>query len=184
MCAALIGASLIGGCETTLPGEVVGAYDVVMRLEENTCGRSVVPFADGERYAVELRSDSDERGYWRLTKAPPVLGRYVDAGFSFSYAEAIELGAADAGTRGCIVLREEQLDVVVSDLLPDGGVAARAERSDPGSDAGSALAGTHQVDFRADPGGRCHDVRGPLREFERLPCGARYRLVGQARAPF
>jgi hypothetical protein len=180
MRAALIGASLFGGCETTLPGEVVGAYEVVMRLEENTCGRGVVPFADGERYAVELRRDSDQRGYWRLTKAPPVLGRYADAGFSFSYAEAIELGAADAGTLGCIVLREEQLDGVVSDLLPDGGVAPSAEHSD----AGSALTGTHHVHFRPDPDGRCHDVRGPLREFERLPCGARYRLVGQARAPF
>ena len=165
------------GCDPSLPGEVVGAFSVVMRLEDNSCGSAVAPFADGQKYAVELRSDGDT-GFWRLPKAPPVQGRWHDDSFSFQYAEPIELGMADAGTSGCTVLREESLEGKVLGLgtQSDGGGAQ--------GDAGTTLEGAHRVTFRADPSGRCRDAQGPLREFERLPCVARYRLDGTPRASF
>ena len=168
---------LLGGCDATLPGEVVGAYSVVMHLEANDCGGAVTPFPDGERYPVELRQEGG-RGYWRLSKGAPVQGELADAGFRFTHKEAFELGAMDAGTLGCTVLREEELVGVLDGLVSqaDGGLAA--------SDDDGGLRGEHRVGFRADPGGRCRDQRGPLREFEQLPCQARYRLEGTPREPF
>lgn len=179
LAACALAACALAACDSDLPGDVVGAYSVLMRLEENTCGRAVTPFADGERYAAEVRRDG-ERGYWRLTRGAPVAGEFDDAGFRFAYREAIELGTMDAGTLGCTVLREEALTFVLDDLAaqPDGGVALRTDRD------GGGLRGAHEVAFRPDPGGRCRESRGPLREFERLPCAARYHLDGTPRAPF
>ena len=174
----LAGVALATGCDSSLPGEVIGAFSVVLRLEENSCGSAVRPFADGQRYAVELRSDEGEVGFWRLPKAPPVRGRFHDDSFAFQFAQAIELGMADAGTSGCTVLREELLEGKVR------GRVTQADGAVVEGDAGTALEGFHNVAFRADPSGRCRDAHGPLREFDRLPCAARYRLDGTARGAF
>ena len=174
----LVGSAAITmGCDPSLPGEVVGAFHVVMRLEENSCGSRVVPFADGQKYAVELRREADV-GFWRLPESPPVQGRWQDDSFAFEFSQPIELGLADAGTSGCTVLREESLEGKVRGLArrPDAGLKDPAEAT--------TLEGWHRVSFRADPSGRCRDEHGPLREFERLPCAARYRLDGTPRGAF
>lgn len=167
----------LGACDTQMPGEVVGTYKVVMRLDENTCGPFAAPFPDGEGYTVELRADGS-RGYWRLPPAPPFEGRRTGARFDFHYAQALELGLPDAGTSGCTVLREDQLRAEVTHD-PD---AARPDAGAQSDDDDDRMMGEHVIGFRADPTGRCRDERGPLRDFERLPCHLRYRLEGTARS--
>lgn len=168
---AVILLALCGGCPGDIPGEVVGTYRVELDLEENTCGNGAAPFPDGKSYSVELRAEGP-RGYWHIADAPPYPGQHDAGQFDFAFAQALELGSADAGTGGCIVLREETL---------------RAHLDDAPGDAGAddtRLRGEHVIGFRADPQGRCRDERGPLREFERLPCRARYRIDGKPRSAF
>jgi len=161
-------AALLGSCEETIPGELVGAYQITMRIDDNGCGMGALPLPDGHRYAAELRAEG-ERGYWRVPRAAPMDGRYDEdeRSFRFSYATALELGNADAGTAGCRVLREETLT---------GEIDARREED--------TLLGEHVISFRTDPSGRCADVRGPLGPFVALPCEARYAVEGTPRDPF
>jgi hypothetical protein len=194
---AMLAVVATSACAKELPGEVVGTYRVVMRLDENTCGLGALPFPSGEKYSVELRTDGP-RGYWHLADSPPYPGTHDDGTFDFTYGQALELGSADAGTGGCIVLREELLraridapatenagadDAGVGDTATrDGGVAGTEASRDAGER--DHLIGEHVISFRADPAGRCRDERGPLRDFERLPCRARYRLDGMPRSAF
>ena len=184
----------LGGCDAKLPGKLVGAYTVQMRIKENNCGGGVVPNA--QTYAAELRAgDPAPRGFWRVPKQAPIEGQYEAGKFQFSFSMGLELGQADAGTTGCTAIREELLEGEVELPEPDAGSDAGA--SDAGSadagvvvqarDAGpspAALTGTHRISFRADPAGRCANNPGPIAVFERLPCSALYELQGVARKPF
>jgi hypothetical protein len=181
--------TLIVGCNTELPGDVVGAYTIQMRLTENNCGAGVVPNA--QTYAAELRAGEPPRGFWRVPKQGPIEGRYEAGAFQFTFSMGLELGNADAGTAGCTAIREELLQGEVSLPERDAGVSD-AGVSDAGhvgtaSDAGSAqagLTGTHRISFRTNPQGRCANHPGPLALFERLPCSALYALQGTPRKAF
>lgn len=181
-CSAMV--VLLAGCSENLPGEVVGAYRVTMRLEENSCGELGLPLADGYRYTAELREE-EPRGFWRTPSAAPIEGRYQSGTFEFSFAMTLELGMADAGTAGCLVRREEQLRGTVSfeDAgAEDAGSADGGARAPRGGE--SALAGEHRISFIPDPNGRCANVRGPVHVFAQLPCGARYRIEGEPTKSF
>lgn len=183
----------LAGCTPELPGDVVGAYSVRMRLEENNCGVGALPLPDGHAYAAELRAE-DTRGFWRVPKAAPYEGVYREGQFEFSFSMVLELGNADAGTSGCTVLREEVLSGEVQRVsdagsddagLGDAGLSVVARDASLGvAEMQPALEGTHRISFRANPAGRCANQQGPLGLFERLPCSALYDLQGSARKPF
>lgn len=181
--------ALLAGCSTEIPGDVVGAYTVQMRLTDNNCGAGVVPGA--QTYAAELRAGETPRGFWRVPKQAPIEGRYEAGEFQFTFAMSLELGNADAGTAGCTAIREELLQGNVTLAEPDAGVRDSAV-TDAGSssvvdDAGGSsagLTGTHRISFRTNPQGRCANHPGPLALFERLPCSALYELKGAPRKPF
>lgn len=205
--------ALSASCSGDLPGHAIGTYKVVMKLEENTCGPGALPLADGYNYAVELRAD-EPRGYWRVPHVGPISGTYRDGAFSFTTKATLELGNADAGTAGCLVIREELLEghvTVVDAGRPDAAepptdaTSTQAPAADAAGDAGSEriadaadvdaasgdaaadaapLTGEHTISFYPDPQGRCAGEQGPLGSFERLPCSARYALTGTARDSF
>jgi len=186
----LLSLALLLGCDNELPGDVVGAYNIQMRLTENNCGGGVLPNA--QAYAAELRAGKPPpRGYWRVPKQAPIEGRYEAGQFQFTFSMGLELGKADAGTTGCTAIREELLQGSVELPEPDAGTSD-ASLADAGvgvnsGDAGpakAALTGTHRISFRTDPAGRCANHPGPLAVFERLPCSAQYELLGAARKPF
>lgn len=181
--------ALLAGCTPELPGEVVGAYTVQMRLTDNSCGAGVVPSA--RTYAVELRAGETPRGFWRVPKQAPIEGRYEGGEFQFTFVMSLELGNADAGTAGCTAIREELLQGEVSLAEPDAGARDAGVRdagtTDVVRDAGSealGLTGTHRISFRTNPQGRCANHPGPLALFERLPCSALYELRGTPRKAF
>jgi hypothetical protein len=181
--------ALLCGCSTEVPGEVVGAYTIQMRLTDNNCGAGVVPIA--QTYAAELRAGETPRGFWRVPKQAPIEGRYEGGAFQFTFSMGLELGNADAGTAGCTAIREELLQGEVTLGEPDAGGrdsgVTDAASSSVGRDAGSSLAGlsgTHRISFRTNPQGRCANQTGPLALFERLPCSALYELRGTPRKPF
>jgi hypothetical protein len=175
----------LSGCDAKLPGQLVGAYTIQMRIKENNCGSGVVPNA--QSYAAELRAgDPPPRGFWRVPKQAPIEGQYEAGKFQFTFSMGLELGQADAGTTGCTAIREELLqgeialpepDAGASDAgSPDAGVAAETRDAGPNQ---PALMGTHRISFRTDPAGRCANNPGPIAVFERLPCSALYELPQQ-----
>jgi hypothetical protein len=181
--------ALLVGCSTEIPGDVVGAYTIQMRLTDNNCGAGVVPSA--QTYAAELRAGETPRGFWRVPKQAPIEGRYEAGEFQFTFSMGLELGNADAGTAGCTAIREELLQGRVTLAEPDAGVrdggAADAASTSVVRDAGSSsagLSGTHRISFRTNPQGRCANHPGPLALFERLPCSALYELQGAPRKAF
>jgi hypothetical protein len=187
--AACLVVTLLAGCSTEVPGEVVGAYTIQMRLTDNNCGAGVVPSA--QTYAAELRAGETPRGFWRVPKQAPIEGRYEAGEFQFTFSMSLELGDADAGTTGCTAIREELLQGQVTLPKPDAGVGdsgANDAASTPAvRDAGSVeegLTGTHRISFRTNPQGRCAKQPGPLAVFEHLPCSALYVLQGTPRKPF
>lgn len=163
----------LAGCRGELPGELIGTYDVVLTLEENSCGPAILPRRDGYRYAAELRADGS-RAYWRYPSTAPTEGKYDDGSFSFRFPSVLELGMPDAGTGGCRVLQDELIEGVAAPEAEDAGA----------SDTDRVLEGSYQFSYRADPSGRCRDARGPLGSFDRLPCEVRYHLDGTHRKPF
>ncbi len=204
---------LSASCSGDPPGHAIGTYKVVMKLEENTCGPGALPLADGYSYSVELRAD-EPRGYWRVPHVGPITGTYRDGAFSFTTKATLELGNADAGTAGCLVIREELLEGHVTladagspdaaepqtdaasaqppaaDAAGDAGSETSADAGHAGAASGDAsadaapLTGEHTISFYPDPQGRCAGAQGPLGTFERLPCSARYGLTGSARDSF
>ena len=175
-------AALLVGCSDNLPGDVIGAYRVTMRLDDNSCGERGLPLPDGYAYAVELRAD-EPRGYWRTPGAAPIEGRYQRGSFEFGFAMTLDLGRADAGTAGCLVRREELLRGEVT-IANDAGVGDAAIEDAGRALDDEALSGEHVISFTPDPNGRCANVRGPIDVFAQLPCSARYRLLGAPTKPF
>jgi hypothetical protein len=169
---------LAASCEETIPGELVGAFSVVIRAEENTCGPRAAAFAEGSSYAVELREE-EPRGYWRLVKTAPIEGSYRGGSFEFRPSpRTLDFGRVDQGTNGCLIIREESL--IGSVATDDAG----ARDSDAGTGGADSLTAEHHISFRPDPNGRCALVTGPLDVLDRLPCLMRYKLTGTARSAF
>lgn len=168
---------------TDPPGDLVGAYGITMHLTSNSCGATGLPLPDGYRYTAELRADPP-RGYWRVPKIAPLEGSYDAGAFSFAFSESLELGAADAGTLGCTLVREEQLSGQVSLSPSDAGIAAISDASGDATANDAPLQATHNISFRPNPNGRCAAATGPLGPFEHLPCSAHYDLVGTSHKPF
>lgn len=172
--------ALLPSCSEQLPGEVVGAYDVVWQLEENSCGpaQGYLP-ADGARFAIELRAEGT-RAFWRVPSPGPAPreGTYDQGSFRFELGPfPHELGNGDAGTAGCTVL---QKDVLVGRIE----AADESARGDAGQSSRTRLVAELEVTFRSDVNGRCRDVRGPLGPFDAIPCSARYSLLGSQRGKF
>ncbi len=199
--------AISSSCSGDLPGRSIGTFRVVMHLEENTCGPAALPLDDGYAYAAELRAE-EPRGYWRVPRIGPMEGTYQDGAFRFMTAATLELGSVDAGTAGCRLIREELLRGTV-EVSVDGADASKdaeaadtgsptndaeagdagsptndAETGDAGADAGPPLRGEHTISFYPDATGRCAGAQGPLGNFERLPCSARYTITGTARDSF
>jgi hypothetical protein len=165
-------------CETDLPGELVGAYNVSWDLGENSCGASALLLRDGHSRAIEVRQD-EPRGYWRAGGVAPIQGRYTMREFRFATTSTFDLGSMDAGTAGCLVTRDEVLTGRIEDVPNDAGT-----RNDAAvDDIETTLRGEHAIGFTPRSDGRCANVQGPIGDFDRLPCRAVYSLQGLARKP-
>lgn len=180
------------GCVQEVPGEPVGAYDLVAALVENQCGQEALPVLAEVRFPVELRED-DGRAVWRRKGAPlyyGVIGATGEYTFVSEIAVEVPLGGATspeppdwndvftedpdsaAGASTCILVRREEIKVTPR-IATDGGISdgsvgdpadgATVDAGDAGtSDAGTSDAGTSDAE--------APDLEGTHR-IEVLPIG-------------
>jgi hypothetical protein len=172
------------GCEARVPGETVGAFDVVGHLEENSCGVGAVPAVDPLAFPVEIRDDRGRPLWWRRGEIP-VEGRVEEEALVFRRASRARVLASDptVGFPGCTVVTEETVRVIVE---PPGADAPDAAVADAGaSNESSPLDGTNVAELSPEPGSDCRPLLavfgGP---WQALPCRVSYRLEGSRRRPF
>lgn len=170
-----------------LPGDVVGTFQVSMKLVENTCGAGAVHSLDGKRYAVELRKEDDE-AYWRIPGQTPLGGKYEAPNFTFEYSSIVAKETNDAGTKSCSLVQTELLRGRIDTDPADASVPEEAQEDAAASDAEapveetpSALKAEHTMTISALSGSDCTIAMAPQGSFEKLPCVLRYELTGTPR---
>lgn len=173
-----LGLGLLIACTNNLPGEPVGTYRVVMKLEQNTCGAQAIYTTDGKTYSVELRED-DGRGYWHIADKPPVQGTLdAERNFKFTSSGIVGSEGPDAGPNGCRLIQDEVLSGSLRSPGTDGGMADAG----PGT---SALVADHVLTISGYAGTDCSRALVANGGFyENLPCTVRYTLSGTEREPF
>lgn len=148
-------------------------YEITVALESNTCGANALPLKDGLSYRVQFTPDPPKASWKVLPKGSPISGTFDEAErkFRFSIAQTLSLDGMDAGAGQlqCTVIRTETLTGTLE--APDAGL----------DDDASPLNGEHLIGFTADSNGACRGASGPLGPFDRLPCEAKYELVGDAK---
>lgn len=171
-------ALLATACNVDLPGEEVGTYKVRMSLRENTCGANAVHLQDNHSYTAQLRADAPQ-GYWRLPGQQPIVGRYEDGDFEFTFESAVASSAPDAGAYCQLVQTEKLAGSVALPRTKDAGAdaAPAAEDASVASDA-VPLQAEHVLTISAAPGTDCSAALAPVGPFLHLPCTLRYALTG------
>ncbi len=178
--------------EPTAPGTLVGTFDIVGTLSENTCGQGFAPPLN-VRFPAELRR-SGTTAYWKMGDAPRAQGTIDAQGdFSFRVQQQIDGWAADPanGIPPCRFVQTETIAGHVDGLLPDtdAGVSD-AGRSDagagPGADAGPTvhvMSAINTIEVGVVPGFDCSLAlisTGAGGQFPSLPCRAEYEFEGVA----
>jgi hypothetical protein len=193
-------------CEPTYPGEPVGSFDVVGRLEANSCGSTAVPALDPLTFFVEVRREGGQ-AFWRRPEAPLVSGTVTEAGgYRFRHRSSILAIEADPaqGNAGCRLEQVETVEVTLDGLASspadggrdgggsdgggsDGGGSGAADASGSPGDAGPAasLTGVNRVELAPSSGSACGALLGAQGgPFAALPCEVEYALEGTSRPPF
>lgn len=173
-------ALLAAACNVDPPGDEIGTYKVRMSLRENTCGASAVHLQDNRSYTAQLRAD-DSRGYWRLPGQQPIVGRYEDGDFEFTFESAVASSAPDAGAYCQLIQSEKLAGSVVRPGAKDAGADADADGSAEDATVTSdtvLLQAEHVLTISAAPGTDCSEALAPVGPFLQLPCTLRYALTG------
>jgi hypothetical protein len=176
--------ALLGlGCDTTPPGEVVGTFEITMKLEENTCGDQAVIITDGRMFAAELRKDDAGRAYWRVPDQKIVDGSYEDDTYRF-VAAGIVASSKPGETPQCSIHQTAVLEAEV-DVEPAGDAGVDEDR-DAGADAGAGatelvLEGDYTLSIEQAAGTDCSGALAPAGPFKTLPCTVRYDVTGTER---
>ena len=170
------------------------AFAVRGSLEDTSCGAGL-DLVDPLDFQVTLREQAGTI-YWQMPGQAPVPGD-VDADGEFVFSVRSEAIAwepdPDQGLIGCALYRTETIEgTLTHGALGDGGTdgdAGVAPNDDAGADAGdagparpTAFEATSRIDVSVIPGTDCALLLTAMGgSFPMLPCGAEYRLDGQAR---
>lgn len=173
------------GCAPQYPGEPVGSFEVVGRLEENACGAAIQAL-DPVTFRVELREEQGQ-AFWRRPDFPVVSGTALDGTYRFRSQARIVVIAADPdpdfGHPGCTVTQSEVVEVILEPVDSDAG-APTADAGEP-EEPSMHLEGTHTIDIAPDVGSSCAPATAALGgPFLALPCSVDYTLEGTPSAPF
>ena len=171
-----------------------------MTLEENTCGEGAVFTTDGQKIAVELRTE-DQQCYWRVPGQPLLQGKLDDGRCHFSMttvvaSDAEEMSVSDPGLMipdptkpqvdtpekaVCQLLQNAQIVTTISGVsASDAGVA------DGDTDAGTGrlLEATYKLVIAPSSAQDCASALIPEGPFKALPCSVSYSLSGGERERF
>ncbi len=161
--ACLLGA-LAPACEMTLPGQVLGTYQVTATGELDTCGLGA---PSAYQFDVEL-SEAGGTLYWSwLDNAPIASGTLTPASStssraSLSSTQSEDVDPTDAGPGPCTMQRSDSLVVTL------------VKESPP-----STFTGTMSYVFAAEPGADCADqLASAGGMYSELPCTVTYTIAG------
>lgn len=174
--------AFIAACDPVPPpGTLVGKFNVLRSLVDNTCGAVAAPAVDPTSYTVEIREDNG-RAYWRIDQNPFQDGTITTSGdiyFSASAGTVVE--APDAGVLGCAIVQSETITGHVI-RLPDAGVddgGIDAGVADAGVTTGTPLTAIDTFTFTSTPGSDCSALLTVFGgSFDQLPCTAHFSIVG------
>jgi hypothetical protein len=149
------------GNDPKVPGEALGGYHVVGRLQQSTCGPGALGSTDVWEFDVRLSRD-DRDLYW-LNGREAILGQIAADGISFIFDTrvAIHLGEARAGRAGCSLSRVDQASGTLS--------SADLEVLE--------FSGQLHFGYIADRDADCSDIVGVAGGLATLPCEIRYAIA-------
>jgi len=169
-----------------LPGEVVGQFEAVGLMVEQSCG-AAIPALDPLDLAFELRLEENGRAYYRLPTGATFAGTGSHGEYTFQVSQSWMAVEPDQfrGYVGCSVTQRDVFTFIIEepevDLASDAGVDA--EEADGGAAAIDPtlvkLSGSQSTDITPLTGSDCGPAvaarGGP---FLALPCRVEYVLTG------
>jgi len=196
----LVFACACWGQEEEPPGELVGSFQALGLMVEQSCGRAI-PAPDPLSLKFDLRSESNGRAYWRQWGGSTFAGIQQDDTYTFQTSRSWMVVEPDRfrGYVGCSVTQRDVFTFEVdapemetaadAGVEDDGGVTDDAGvEADGGVDAGVdagidptlvLLSGTQSTEIIPLAGSDCTPavaaVGGP---FLSLPCRVEYVLTG------
>lgn len=169
----VLAASLALGCgnlgkDAKIPGDELGTYHVIGRLETSTCGPGALGSSDLWEFDVKLSRDRGEL-YW-LNGQDVVPGRVAADGVTFGFDTEVVIPVRDAGRGrlGCTVVRR---DTAAGTLTVSGAEVP-------------SFAGRMRFGYTARESSDCSELVGVEGGFAFLPCEMSYDLTAvRTRAP-
>ena len=203
----LLAGLALGGCQPAGPaGELVGRYEIMGELTENSCGTQALPAIDPLAFVAEIRVDQG-RGLWIRGESPPFGGSLEAVGdfrFEIESVYPVNTSAADQRTDDGEYLA---LLMEIGSTTPPAQGQGQAEPTcrlrvpetvrgnlfatgpevalDGGLGFSSAeasdsdLTADNDIEILAEPGSDCRPVLAAFGgPFLTLPCGAHYSMQG------
>ena len=193
----------LSSCTPSLPGESLGTFEVAMKLEANTCGEGAVYTTDGQRLAVELRSD-DSACYWRVPGQPMMEGKLDGTNCRFTVttvvaSDAEESNGSDQGLMVpdptkpqvdapqkavCQLIQTAEIVTTVSGTSASDAGVGDGGAGDAGAQSGLTLEASYDLAISASSAQDCAAALIPEGPFRALPCSVSYSLSGGERESF
>lgn len=148
-----------GTKDAKIPGDELGTFHVVGRMESSTCGPGALGSTDVWEFEVKLSRDGRDL-YW-LNGKEPIYGRLAADGvtFSFDSRSAITTRQAHGAAPGCTVVRRDLASGVLQ-----------------GSEVVTGFSGALRFGYAPTEDSECSDLVGIDGGFAQLPCEMGYQL--------
>ena len=155
-----------GKKDAKIPGDELGVFQVVGKLDSSTCGPGALGSSDVWEFEVKLSRD-DRDLYW-LNGKTAIHGQIASDERTFAFDTRVEIEAAKPGpgSPGCVIQRSD---------------SASGELDSAGADVQS-FEGLLRFGFSPKAGGDCSPLIGVAEGFAALPCEMSYRLDGKRSA--
>jgi len=189
---------LISACwgqEEEPPGELVGSFQAVGLMVEQSCG-AAVPAADSLTLSFSLRSESNGRAYWEQSGGSMFAGIENDSSYTFQTSKSWMVVEADPfrGYIGCSVTQRDvfTIDVETPEISidedagveDDGGVGDGAGADAEIDPTLVSITGSQTTEIVPLTGSDCTPAVAALGgPFLSLPCRVEYVLNGNGIAP-
>lgn len=151
------------GKDAKIPGDALGSYHVVGKLQASTCGPGALGSSDVWEFDVKLSRDGRDL-YW-LNGAEAIAGRIAADDVTFAFDSFVEVPAIEpgGGNLGCTIVRTD---------------TASGTLASPGKDVPS-FDGLLRFGYAPRPGGDCTPLVGVAGGFALLPCEIGYQLAAK-----
>jgi len=158
----------LAGCEfgdgdAKVPGEPLGTFDVVAKLETSDCGAGALGSTETWQFVIKLSRDYDQL-FW-LNGREVITGSIASDGRSFELDSWVEVDAiaAKPGQAGCSLTRTGRASGTLGQVTEIVG----------------SLTGQHTLSATPQAESACSPLVGVEAGFRALPCSMSYHLDAQ-----